>query len=79
MDIREKIKEIFFDYHIRGCQLVDKRSNDICNENKDIAVNQLLELVGSEYKRGQASICPCKFQEGVSVKCPLHYVELASK
>lgn len=33
--LEEKLEEWLFNYHIRGCQLANKESNKVCDENKE--------------------------------------------
>ena len=45
-ELREKIEEIFFDYHMRGCKLADEKTNKMCEQNKQEDIKTILALIG---------------------------------
>ncbi len=42
-DPKKRLEEIFFNYHIRGCKLSDKKSNEICNISKEDDIKTILK------------------------------------
>lgn len=48
ISLREKIEKIFFDYHIRGCKLCDKETNDLCNSRKKYSIEELISAFREE-------------------------------
>jgi len=42
--LKDKLEELFFDYHIRGCKPGDEISNKICDENKEQTIKEIITL-----------------------------------
>ena len=43
--MKAEIEEIFFDYHIRGCELADEKSNRICEQRKQQDIKEITALI----------------------------------
>ena len=42
---KAEIEKIFFDYHIRGCELADEKSNRICEQRKQQDIKEITALI----------------------------------
>jgi hypothetical protein len=43
--MKAEIEKIFFDYHIRGCELADEKSNKICEQRKQQDIKEITALI----------------------------------
>ena len=52
-EFSEKLVEIFFDYHIRGCGLADDKTNIICTNSKEIDIKELILSLQQAFREGR--------------------------
>ena len=44
-EIRESLEEMFFDYHIRGCELVNEKANAVCDASKAQDIGSIMQII----------------------------------